>query len=141
VNTPDNNENEHISIVPALHARSAACWFNYGNIIAMLVPFPLGIFWFGASMFLYAINRHHPNERVGHYTQMAAYRLYGVMGAVIVAGTFFGTNIKYWLITWAVAALIIIPWSIHDLRKIKCEPWRDTCVDPDTDNFDEEEPE
>ncbi len=122
---------EHISIIPALRARAAACWFNYGNIIAMLVPFPLGILWFGASMFLYAVNRHHPNERVGYYTQKAAYRFYGVMGAVIVIGTFFGTNWKAWIVTWFIAALIIIPWSVFDLRQIKQEPWCDTHTEPE----------
>jgi hypothetical protein len=81
-------------IVPARSARTAAKLFNYGNILAVLMPFPLIIFWFGASMFVYAMNRHHPNERVGHYTQQAAYRFYAIVGALIVVGTFFPPRVK-----------------------------------------------
>lgn len=130
-------EQQHVSVIPALHSKASACWFNYGNIVAMLIPLPLGILWFGASMVLYAINRHHPNERVGHYTQIAAYRFYGVMGAAIVVGTFFGTNWKAWLVTWIIAAAIVIPLSILDLKRIHCEPWCDVHIDPDGDHFDE----
>jgi Na+/serine symporter len=55
-------------------AKRASALMNYGNLIAILIPFPLLIFWFGASMLVYAMNRHHPNPKVGHYTQQAAYR-------------------------------------------------------------------
>ena len=65
-------------------AKRAASMMNYGNLIAILVPFPLLIFWFGASMLVYALNRHHPNPKVGHYTQWAAYRYYAVTGSLIV---------------------------------------------------------
>ena len=69
-------------------AKRASALMNYGNLIAILVPFPLLIFWFGASMLVYAMNRHHPNPKVGHYTQQAAYRFYGVTGFFIVIATF-----------------------------------------------------
>jgi len=113
-------------IVPARSARFSARVFNYGNIIAMLLPFPLGILWAGASMLVYALNRHHPNERVGYYTQQAAYRLYSVLGIVVAAATFFGTDPMLWAITWAICAAILIPWSILDLRRIGREEWTDT---------------
>ena len=61
---------------------------NYGNLVAILIPFPLLIFWFGASMLVYALNRHHPDPRVGHYTQQAAYRFYGVTGFFVAVATF-----------------------------------------------------
>ncbi|HMR03372.1 MAG TPA: hypothetical protein PKA43_08375, partial [Candidatus Competibacter phosphatis] len=69
-------------------AKRASALMNYGNLIAILVPFPLLIFWFGASMLVYAMNRHHPNPKVGYYTQQAAYRFYGVTGFFIVIATF-----------------------------------------------------
>jgi len=113
-------------MVPARSARFAAKVFNYGNIIAMLLPVPLGILWAGASMLVYALNRHHPNERVGHYTQQAAYRLYSILGVVVAAATFFGTDPVLWLVTWAICASILIPWSFIDLRRIGREQWTDT---------------
>jgi cobalamin synthase len=115
-------------IVPARSARFAARIFNYGNIIAMILPLPIGILWAGASMLIYALNRHHPNERVGYYTQQAAYRLYGVLGFVVVVATFFGTNPMLWAITWAICAAILIPWSIVDLHRIRRETWTDTVI-------------
>ena len=115
-------------MVPARSSRFAAKIFNYGNIIAMIIPLPLGILWAGASMLVYAMNRHHPNERVGHYTQQAAYRLYGVLGFVVVVATFFGTDPMLWAITWAISAAILIPWSIIDLRRIGRETWTDTVI-------------
>jgi len=105
--------------------RRAAALFNYGNLIAIALPLPLGIFWLGASMVVYALNRHHPDARVGHYTQWAAYRFYGLVGLVVVVATFYGTGLKAWLITWGVLAVILVPWTIYDLIKIHREPWRD----------------
>lgn len=121
-----NTTQPEARVISARSARAAARLFNYGNIVAMLVPLPLGILWLGASMIVYAMNRHHPNERVGHYTQQAAYRIYGVAGFVVVVATFFGTDVRLWLITWAVAAAVIIPWSLLDLWRIRCETWHDT---------------
>lgn len=115
-------------IVPARSARTAAKLFNYGNIISVLMPFPLIIFWFGASMFVYAMNRHHPNERVGHYTQQAAYRFYGIVGALIVVGTFFPPEVRYFLTYWALTAAVLIPWSVIDIIRINREAWQDVAV-------------
>ncbi|KPK40659.1 MAG: hypothetical protein AMJ69_01535 [Gammaproteobacteria bacterium SG8_47] len=121
-----NTTQPEARLISARSARSAARLFNYGNIVAMLVPLPLGILWLGASMIVYAMNRHHPNERVGHYTQQAAYRIYAVAGFVVVVATFFGTDVRLWLVTWALAAAIIIPWSLLDLWRIGRETWHDT---------------
>ncbi len=79
-------------------------------------------------MVLYAMNRHHPNPRVGYYTQQSAYRLYGVAGAIVVVATFFGTDLRLWLATWIIAVLIIVPWSVFDLVYIKKETWRDVQI-------------
>lgn len=139
--------------ITASSARNTAALFNYGNIIAMLpglfvVPtLLLGsaehmnmifmliativpmILWFALSIAIYIFARHHPNGRVGHYTQQAAYRYYGVVGLIVVAGTFFGNNVNYWLGTWVVCALILVPWSIFDVIRILREPWQDTTVE------------
>lgn len=103
---------------------------NYGNIIAILIPFPLLIFWFGASMVVYAMNRHHPNPKVGHYIQQAAYRFYGITGFFIVVATFIpGDGWMWHLLAWLVAALTLIPWSIVDLRRIAKDEWVDIPLD------------
>ena len=114
------------TVIPAANARAAARFFNYGNLIAILLPVPLGILWFGASMVVYAMNKHHPNPRVGDYTQQAAYRFYAVVGFVVAIGAFFGTGIQTWLIVWAVAAVILVPWTLWDLLQIQREHWQDT---------------
>lgn len=107
-------------------AKRAAALMNYGNLIAILVPFPLLIFWFGASMLVYAMNRHHPDKRVGHYTQQAAYRLYGVTGFFTAAATFIpGGGWTWYIVAWVAAALVLIPWSVLDLRRIRREDWAD----------------
>ncbi len=111
-------------------ARRAAALMNYGNLIAILLPFPLLIFWFGAAMLVYAMNRHHPDPRVGHYTQQAAYRFYGITGFFVAAATFIPGGGWIWhLLAWLLAALILIPWSIFDLRRIYQEQWSDILLD------------
>jgi hypothetical protein len=113
-------------VLSGRRARSAATLFNYGNIIAILLPVPLGILWVGVSMLVYAMNRHHPNEKVGHYTQQAAYRFYGIAGFFVAAATFIpGKGLMYYLIAWAAAALILVPWSILDIIRIHRDDWQD----------------
>jgi len=136
--------------ISAASARMMARLFDLGNIIALLpglivAPIVLlakpqhftmiflfilmvvpPILWFGISMAVYTLARHHPNERVGHYTQQAAYRFYGAFGIVIPVGTFYGTQWQLWIITGGVVALILVPWSLWDLRRISKEEWHDT---------------
>lgn len=140
-------------VVPAMKARRSAGLFSWGNIIAMLpglfiVPILLFghpekmamifmfivmlvpmILWFGISIAIYIIAKHNPNERVGHFTQQAAYRYYGVVGFIVVVGTFFGTDVNLWVWTWIVSALILVPLSIRDLFLIKKEQWADVEVE------------
>ncbi len=139
--------------ISAASARKMARLFNFGNIAAVLPGLVIApvimlgeperitlifmfilmvvppILWFGISMAVYTISRHHPNERVGHYTQQAAYRFYGAFGIVIPVGTFYGTQWQLWIITGTVVALIIIPWSLRDLWKINKEQWHDTEIE------------
>ena len=142
-------------IIPAANARIFARLFNLGNLlsllpglivapiilfteheqismifmfIAMIVP---PILWFGISIIIYIIARHHPNTQVGHYTQQAAYRYYGMIGIVIPVGTFFGTDWKLWIMTGGAVGLILVPWTIWELIKIQKENWQDTVVKTD----------
>ena len=119
-------------------SRLAAMQMDIGNLISMLLP-PLPILWFGGSMLVYALHRHHPDPRVGHYTQRAAYRFYGVMGAIIPVGTFFpGRGITPWLIAWGLGLAVIIPWSLWSIMRIRREEWPDISV-PKKDDAPAEE--
>ncbi len=139
--------------ISAASARMAARLFNFGNIIAMLPGLLLApiillgqpertsmiymfilmvvppILWFGISIIVYIIARHHPNPRVGHYTQWAAYRFYGMFGIVIPVGTFYGTQWQLWIATGGLVALILIPWSLLDLWRIQREQWQDITIE------------
>lgn len=115
-----------VRLLPGNKARTAAVVFNIGNIVAIMVPIPLGMLWLGLSMLVYAMNRHHPNEKVGHYTQHAAYRFYGITGFFVAAAAFIpGGGWQYYAIAWALAALVLIPWSIVDLIRIRRDDWID----------------
>jgi hypothetical protein len=114
-----------VRIVSGRSSRFAAMQMDLGNLISMLLP-PLPVLWFGGSMLIYALHRHHPNPRVGYYTQRAAYRFYGVMGAIIPIGTFFpGRGITPWLIAWGIGLTVIVPWSLWSIVRIRREPWPD----------------
>ncbi len=124
-------------LVRGSSARTAASLMDYGNIVAIIL-IPLVIFWFGASMLVYAMNRHHPNPKVGHYTQWAAYRFYGVTGFFTAAAMFIpGEGYLYYLYAWILAALVIIPWSILDLVRIHRDDWPDIYLDPEPASEDE----
>ena len=113
-------------MLPGRKARTAASLFNYGNMLAILAPIPLGMLWLGLSMLVYAMNRHHPDEKVGHYTQQAAYRFYAITGFFVAAATFIpGGGWGYYVIAWALAAIVLIPWSILDLIRIRRDQWDD----------------
>ena len=106
--------------------RNAAATFNFGTIAAVLIPVPVGLLWLGASMIVYALNRHHPHPKVGHYTQQAAYRFYGIMGFLVAVAVFFpGNSWRLYLISWVITAAILIPWSIVDLVRIYRDRWDD----------------
>jgi len=112
-------------VLPGRKARFAAALFHYGDLLALLLPFPLMIFWLGASMFVYAMNRHHPDPKVGHYTQRAAYVFYGVTGFFVAVGMFLPARLDYYLIAWGVMALILVPWTLRELWRIHHDTWED----------------
>ena len=111
-------------VVTAAAAKRAAKLFDYGNLVAILAPVLIPL-WFGVSMFVYAMNRHHPNPRVGYHTQWAAYRFYGLTGLVIPVATYFPVDIRYYLVLWAVMAAILVPWTLYALWRIDKEEWHD----------------
>lgn len=116
------------NIVKAEDARKTAKIFYYGNILAVLIPFPVFILWFGASMFVYAMFRHHPNSRVGYYTQIAAYHYYGLAGALVPVLTFAPGDFfkNWWWALWIFCAVVLIPLSIRQVMQINREEWCDT---------------
>jgi hypothetical protein len=117
-------------VVVAETSKKNAKVFNYGNIISVLIPFPLFIFWFGASMFVYAMYRHHPNPRVGYYTQMAAYYYYALAGILSIVMLFAPGNFFFvygWML-WLACALFLIPLSIREIIKINKEEWHDVKI-------------
>jgi len=118
------------NIVTAEQSKKSAKTFSYGNILAVLIPFPLFIFWFGASMFVYAMYRHHPNSRVGYYTQMGAYYYYGLAGFLSIVmlfapGDFF---YKYGWMLWLACIIFLLPMSIREIIKINKEEWHDVKI-------------
>ena len=54
---------EATQIVSGRSSRFAAMQMDLGNLISILLP-PLPLLWFGGSMLIYALHRHHPNPRV-----------------------------------------------------------------------------
>lgn len=117
-------------IVTAKSARFAATHMDIGNMVSILLP-PLPVLWFGISMLVYALHKHHPEPKVGRYTQWAAYRFYGVMGVIIPVGTFFpGDGIMPWLVSWALGIAIIVPWSIWSIVCIYRDTWQDIQLPP-----------
>jgi len=149
---PLNNTAEETKIISASSARIFARLFNIGNLlsflpglvlapimllteqekmstvfmfIAMIVP---PILWFGLSIMVYIIARHHPNELVGHYTQQAAYRYYALIGVIIPIGTFFGTDWQSWILMGGVVGILVVPWTVWELIKTQKENWQDVEV-------------
>lgn len=122
MDTPTDNSPRTVS---GASSRFAAMQMDIGNLVSMCLP-PLPLLWFGGSMLVYALHRHHPNPKVGRYTQQAAYRFYGVMGAIIPIGTFFpGRGITSWLIAWGIGLAVIVPWSLWSIVRIRRDDWPD----------------
>ncbi|HIO91385.1 MAG TPA: hypothetical protein EYG68_00890 [Leucothrix mucor] len=122
------SENES-NIVTAKSAKASAKIFNYGNILSVIFPFPIFILWFGGSMVFYAMFRHHPNKRVGYFTQVAAYQYYALAGLLVPVFTFAPKGITYWLVVWGIYVVILLPLAIMQLIKINREEWEDVTIE------------
>ncbi len=115
-------------IVTAESARKTAKFFYYGNLLAVIIPFPVFILWFGAGILVYAMLRHHPNPRVGYYTQIATYHYYGLAGGLVPILTFAPGDffMNWWWALWIICVVVLVPLSIHQLLRINREAWQDT---------------
>ena len=79
-------------------SRFAAMQMDIGNLVSMLLP-PLPILWFGGSMLIYALHRHHPDPRSAT-TPNVRPTASTVMGRSSRSGLFPGRGITPWLIAW-----------------------------------------
>lgn len=129
------NDNEP-TIITAESSKKAAKIFNFGTIAAVLIPFPLFIFWFGASMFVYAMYRHHPNAKVGEYTQRAAYYYYALAGLLVPVLTFAPKEflIDYWWGLWLLAIALAVPLAVWEIMRSNKDTWHDVTINNDYDN-------
>jgi hypothetical protein len=119
-------------VLEADRCRFSAQVFNLATIVAVIIPIPLLMIWIGASMFVYAANAHHPDERVARYTRRAGYRFYGVTGGMVILGpplfSWIGGFQGVFMI-WAIIALGLIPAAIWEILKARREMWRDIVVE------------
>lgn len=122
-------------LVSARQCRFASQIFNIASMVAITFPV-LVILWFGGSIFAYAVVGHHPDLRVRRYNSIAAYRFYGVIGALPIVLIFSGVLqgwagglLAMWLWVWALCALVLIPWGIWDYIRSSRETWRDLVVE------------
>lgn len=113
-------------IEPAERSKKSAKMFSYGNLVAVSFP-PLFVLWFGASILIYAIYRHHPNKRVGFYTQRAAYYYYAIAGSMVPLFTFAPNGFirSNWAWIWGLCALVMVILTALLLKKINNEAWED----------------
>ena len=118
--------NSHL--VTADSARKAAKIFYYGNILSVLIPFPVFILWFGAGILVYALLRHNPNPRVGYYTQIATYHYYGLAGGLVPVLTFASGDFfaNWWWALWIICVIVLLPLSVRQILRINREEWHDT---------------
>ncbi len=56
----DAQTDQSVPVISGRASRFAAMQMDLGNMISMLLP-PLPLLWFGGSMLVYALHRHHPN--------------------------------------------------------------------------------
>ncbi len=116
----------------AQSCRFSAQIFNLASIVAVLLPLPLLMIWVGASMFVYAANAHHPDERVARYTRRAGFRFYAVAGSLVIAGQPIISTlgaVKGVIVIWILLALGIIPAALWDIFKARREVWRDILLE------------
>jgi hypothetical protein len=138
--TPDDPPVPGARVIKAASSRFAAMQMDIGNIVSMLLP-PLPVLWFGLSILVYAMHRHHPDPKVGEYTRWAGYRFYAVMGLIIPVGTFFPGDAKVaWLVAWILGILVIVPWSAWSILRARRDHWEDIVL-PSAEVGEGEEPE
>ena len=119
-------------VLGAERCRFAAQMFNIATVFAVIIPIPLLMIWIGASMFVYAANAHHPDQRVAYYTRRAGYRFYGVVGGMVIAAqpilSWVG-GFKGVFVIWGLIALGLIPAAIWEIFKARREAWSDIVIE------------
>lgn len=120
-------------MIKAESAKKTARVFYYGNILAGVLPVPFFALWFGGSILAYAMLRHHPNPRVGYYTQLGAYLYYALAGTYIVVLTFAPGDffVNWWWAVWMLSFVVLVPYSVMQILKINRETWQDAKVTTD----------
>jgi len=119
--------------ITAESSKKTARVFYYGDILAGVLPVPFFALWFGGSILAYAMLRHHPNPRVGYYTQLGAYLYYALAGAFIVTLTFAPGDffVNWWWAVWLLSFATLVPYSVMQILKINRETWQDAKVTTD----------
>ena len=110
---------EHIQPSPIVSGRSsrfAAMQMDLGNLVSMLLP-PLPLLWFGGSMLIYALHRHHPNPGWG-VTPRCGLPFLRCDGRNHPGRHLFpGRGITSWLIAWGIGLAVIVPWSLWSISE------------------------
>ncbi len=109
------------------------CLFALGELIAPakmpFLPFAMALppimLWLAASIFVYAMIAHHPNERVQHYNKWAGYRYYAIVGFLTIFSNDIAQQLGGWLTVLGMGVVALVPWAVWDVIKAGREDWVD----------------
>lgn len=109
------------------------CLFALGESIAPakmpFLPFAMALppimLWLAASIFVYAMIAHHPNERVRHYNRWAGYRYYALVGFLTIFSNDIAQQLGGWLTVLGIGVVALVPWAAWDAIKAGREEWVD----------------
>ncbi len=90
---------------------------------AMALP-PI-MLWLAASIFVYAMIAHHPNERVRHYNKWAGYRYYAIVGFLTIFSNDIAQQLGGWLTVLGIGVMALVPWATWDVVRAGREGWID----------------
>lgn len=126
-------DNSKPNLITADSSRKSAQLFNFGTIVAVLLPVPFFILWFGVSMIVYAMSRHHPNPKVGEYTQRAAYYYYALAGLLVPVLTFAPKEflMNYWWALWLLCVVLMVPLAAWEIIRSNKDEWKDVYFNTD----------
>jgi hypothetical protein len=133
-------------IITAKSQRNASKHLHYGNMISLVIPVlalgmwfytdnilwaipavPPLVFWFGMSMVIYAIHRHHPNPKVQAYTITAGRWYYALVSPIVAGGIFIEPEYAPMIIggLFVTVTTIIVIKGMMEIRKINKDDWQD----------------
>jgi hypothetical protein len=107
--------------------------FALGDLIAPakmpFLPFAMALppvmLWLAASIFVYAMIAHHPNERVRHFNKWAGYRYYALVGFLTIFANDLAALPGGWLSVLGIGVVALVPWATWDVLKAGREAWTD----------------